>query len=102
MQLFILDDDKRPVPTDNLHEWATYLEQHGSTVAFDIVDGVRVSTAFLGNLTDREAAAVPLMMFETMILDGPHYGDAVRYETWEEAKSGHEEVIRLLSAAAAA
>lgn len=101
MQFFILDDDKRPVATDNLNEWATYLERHGSTVAFDIVDGVRVSTAFLGNLTDREAAAVPLMMFETMILDGPRSGDTVRYETWEDAEAGHRETLVRLSRLAA-
>jgi hypothetical protein len=77
-------------------EWATYPEQHGSTVAFDIVEGVRVSTAFMSNLTDREAAAVPLLAFETMILDGPHCDEAVRYETWEDAEAGHHSAIARL------
>ena len=68
MQLFVLDEQKRPIPTDDLAEWATRLETHGSRIAFDVVDGVRVSTVFLGGVTDREAAAVPLLAFETMIL----------------------------------
>jgi hypothetical protein len=31
------------------------------------------------------------MWFETMVFGGPHDREMERYETWEEAKLGHQE-----------
>jgi len=37
----------------------------------------------------RLPTAVRLLAFETMILDGPRSGDAVRYATWRDPAEGH-------------
>ena len=40
-------------------------------------------------------------LYETMILDGPRWGEVMRYAMWEAAEAGHQSVIKQLQRVAA-
>ena len=100
----LLDDDHNVVPfavwqdgeldTDALLEWARRFEDIESRrVAETVIDGVRVSTVFLG--LDHGFGGAP-MWFETMIFGGSDYEE--RCTTWAEAEKMHERAILFLAA----
>jgi hypothetical protein len=55
-------------------------------VAYDVVDGVTVSTIFLGINT---SFIGPPRLFETMVFGGEYDMEQERYSTWDEAEAGH-------------
>ena len=99
MRYAVLDEQHRLVPTDDIHEWGRFFDDRDRrTVGFDDVDGVRVSTVFLG--LDHGYLGEHLW-FETMIFEDKDRGwdqDMDRYETWEEAETGHRAVVARLRA----
>ncbi len=86
------------VPCEDLMEWGRWYEDNRPAlrVGDDDVNGVRVSTVFLG-LDHSFGEGLPLL-FETMIFKGPHDGWQDRYTTWEEAELGHKRIVQLLQA----
>jgi hypothetical protein len=72
---------------DDLLEWARWMATAERHVAHDTIDGVRVSTVFLG--LDHQFGNGPPLLFETMIFGGEDDGYQERYATWEEAEAGH-------------
>jgi hypothetical protein len=90
-------DGKRPVRCDDVLAWGRWFETADVHVAETTVDGVRVSTVFLGIGGWRG----PPQLFETMIFGGEHDMDQWRYATWEEAVAGHAEAVKLVQAASA-
>lgn len=82
------------VPTDDYMLWASKFDEN-RRVGDDTVDGVRVSTVFLG--LDHGYHGTPLW-FETMTFGGDYERDTERYTTWEQAEQGHAEVVRRLKA----
>ncbi|MBN3957921.1 hypothetical protein [Nostoc sp. NMS8] len=83
-----------PVAVNSLSEWRDYLHsvqdsgQH--LVAETIVGDAKVSTSFSGfDLTFGD----PPLLFETMVLGGPHHGRMQRYSTWEQALTGHDRTV---------
>lgn len=78
--------------TDNVHEWAMWMETADRVVGRDDIeiDGeeVRISTVFLG-IDHSFGLGGPPVLFETMIFNGKHNDYQERYCTLEEAKVGH-------------
>jgi len=85
---FILDGHK-PIPCDDLMQWAKWFETADRIVAkTKIADDVKVSTVFLGlnyNYGDGEP-----ILFETMIFGGKLDEEMERYSTWQDAEEGHK------------
>lgn len=81
-----------PVKTDYM-TWAMWFEanQHARIVGRDTVNGVNVSTVFLG--LDHNWGGGPPHIFETMIFGGGFDQETWRYSTWSEAELGHQAVV---------
>lgn len=77
-------------------EWATEMEGN-RRVAADEVDGVRVSTVWLG-LDHSFGGGCPLI-FETMVFGGPLDMEQDRYSTEAEAIAGHVSMLARVKAA---
>ena len=89
-------EEKTPVLTDDLLEWAKWLENADRRVAkTTLPNGVEVSTVFLG--LDHSFSEGKPLLFETMIFGGEHDTYQERYTTWEEAEAGHQRAIELAS-----
>jgi hypothetical protein len=58
---------------------------------------IRVSTVFLG--LDHGFDSGKQLWFETLVFEGPNDGDMARYETWDEAETGHYTMVRTVLAA---
>lgn len=88
-----------PVATHDVLDWATWFERVQATgeriVASDMINGVHVSTVFLGLDHGYNTVAEPIL-FETMIFGGEHDMWQNRYSTWEEAEAGHKEAVKLV------
>jgi hypothetical protein len=94
---YTLDDNKNPVPVDDVLVWANMLEDPKiKVVAYDEINGHRVSTVFLG-LDHRFGEGDPLL-FETMVFsDDADYNEFQdRYTTWDEAYRGHIFVLNMI------
>lgn len=92
--LYILDG-KRPVECTDPMEWARWFCRHVvdcRKVAYDAVDGVGVSTVFLGSIHGFSRAGQPLL-FETMVFGGPLDQEQERCATWDEAEAMHAAMV---------
>lgn len=87
-------DGHKPVPTDDVLEWAKIYEGTGRFVAQSEICGSRISTVFLG-IDHGHGSGSPLL-FETMIFDGPQDQYQERCSTWEEAEAQHQEACQLV------
>jgi len=87
-------DGKTPVPVSNVITWAMWFETAKRTVAHDEINGVRISTVFLG--MDHRYGPGPPLIFETMIFGGEHDEYCDRYSTWKGAEAGHKKAIAMV------
>ena len=83
-----------PVAVNSLSEWLDYLHSAQDSakhlVAETTVGSSKISTTFSGfDLTFGD----PPLLFETMVLGGPHHGRMQRYSTWSEARFGHDDTV---------
>ena len=91
---YILGKNHELIETDLL-TWARFFEDiKNRRVAEDIIDGVRISTVFLG--IDHNFGNGEPLLFETMIFGGDNYDYQERYATWTEAEAGHQRAIELV------
>lgn len=86
---------KEPVPEPNLLKWGKWLETANRKVRQDEIDGVIISTVFLG-LDHSFGGELPLL-FETMIFGGEHDGYQTRASSWDEAVGQHLEAKKLVA-----
>ncbi len=96
MRHYILDGHT-PVPASDALAWAAWFETSypARRVAEDVVNGVRVSTVFLG--LNHQWGKGPPLLFETMTFgDGDKADRQWRHSTWEEAETGHAVVVAWL------
>ncbi|HJY45276.1 MAG TPA: hypothetical protein VJ301_11690 [Propionibacteriaceae bacterium] len=94
---YILDGDHVAIPVDVL-TWARWLETADRHVGRTVLDGVVVSTVFLGlnhSYGDRHAAR---HIFETMVFGGPLDEECERYATWAQAEAGHAAMVARVQA----
>lgn len=90
-ETFILDGRKKPMIEPDLAEWVNWMSNLSNAQPFcDVLDSNEVvSTAFLGiKLTTADK------LFETAVIGGPHDGKVFKWDTYEEAEKGHEEVVK--------
>lgn len=93
---FYILRDKVPVPAPLL-EWGRWFEETSNRiVARDELNGVFVSTVFLG-VDHQFWHDGPPLLFETMIFGGEHDGYQVRTCTWHEAEEAHTEAWDLVA-----
>ena len=85
--LYILEGHK-PVRCNGAATWAAWIKGANRRVAKEERDGVLASTVFLG-VDHRFDCEGPPILFETMILGGPHDQEQEQYSTWEAAERGH-------------
>ena len=90
--LYILVNGK-PEPTDDINLWGIEFEKNRN-IKFDEIDGISVSTVFLG--MDHSFGSLNPVLFETMVFGGEHDGYTLRYETIEEATIGHKLTIDMV------
>lgn len=95
MSHYYLNEDHSYRPC-SLMEWASQLDTLTKTdkkhVADEVIEGVRVSTVWLG-LDHNYFGGRPLL-FETMVFNAE--GSDIyceRYTTWEQAESGHNKAV---------
>jgi hypothetical protein len=90
--------DRRAVPCPDMLTWGRWMENSFDerVVAKSDVREFHISTVFLG--IDHNWLPGPPVLFETMVFEGEDGlgKDMYRYSTWDEAKRGHEEVVRRL------
>jgi len=82
----------------DLIKWATWFETADRIVKSDMIDGIYISTVFLGIDHGYPFEEVPPILFETMIFGGEEDGYQERYSTWEQAEAGHEKAIGIVKA----
>ena len=72
--------------------------ESGETVVeqTEIGTHVMVSTIFLG--IDQSLGTPPPILFETLIMGGPHSYETTRYTTEAEAREGHARVVAAVRA----
>lgn len=80
-------------PIEDLNTWAKWFESSDRSVANDFINGVRISTIFLGL---NHGFFGPPLWFETMVFGGRFDGFIDRYQTWSEAEVGHLRVIGMI------
>jgi len=80
---------KELVPVD-LMTWAKWFETAERHIGDDTINGVRISTVFLG--LDHNWGDGPPLLFETMTFGGKEE-EQERYATYEEAEAGHKKFV---------
>lgn len=109
--LYILDDagDPRPVGSrcDDVVAWGAWMETADRQVNLTEIEGVTVSTVFLGIDHDMSYGAKRPILFETMLWvkvpdDGSNHGrefidGCLRYSHRDKAQWGHEAVVRAVT-----
>lgn len=98
MRQYILVDQK-PVEEPDLMAWGNWMQDAERKVAFNEIDGVRVSTVFLG-LDHRFDNGGDPILFETMIFGGDHDQYQARATTWADAEHEHAKALKLIAQAA--
>lgn len=94
--MYVLNEAGEPVPEPDAVRWGEWMEESRKTGARIVAktglpeQDALVSTVFLG--LDLGASGV---LWETMILGGPHDKDCWRYRSVEEARIGHAHAVRV-------
>lgn len=91
--LIAILDGKEVKRVTDFMEWARLFNQSDWQVALDHVNGIKISTVFLG--IDHGYGGKP-HWFETMIFGGGHDGYLERYATWDEAEVGHQKALEMV------
>jgi hypothetical protein len=81
--------------TKDITEWAIHLDYDNKIVEQTTIQGVFISTVFLG-IDHGWGSDVPIL-FETMVFGGKYNEYQWRYATWDEAYKGHHEVCAMVS-----
>lgn len=93
--LYTLDATGQPQPISSFMSWAIWMEAADVHLGKDEVDGVLVSTVFLGI-----GYGDPPLLFETMIFGGGLNESQERYTTREAALEGHRRWVQYLRSGA--
>lgn len=93
MKLYILEGKEIKI-TYNQIEWHKAMEYNNRIVEQTIIDGIRISTVFLG--VDHSFLNGPPLLFETMVFGGEHDEYQIRYSTWDEAYEGHHKTCAMI------
>ena len=94
--LFILDENKNPIPIEDTLQWAKALTDEMRIVKQTRLNNAFISTVFLGiNHQFIGQDDLPPILFETMIFNDPENPDyQERYCTYKEALEHHEQLVK--------
>ena len=97
---YILDENLEPVACDDSLVWGEWFESADRHLAKTTIEGIDVSTVFLGLNHDFLGEGPPIL-WETMIFgkkEGtPLFDDyQERYASFDEARAGHEQAVALV------
>jgi hypothetical protein len=86
--------DKEVVMVPDMTEWAEKFENENRRVGADDVGDHFISTVFLG-IDHNFSGDGPPLVFETMVFKHGEWSelDMKRYSTWDEAETGHKEMV---------
>lgn len=85
---------KKVIPTNDLLEWARFFENGDRVVEqTTLVEGVGVSTVFLGIDHFYRLNNPKPLIFETRVFGGPMNGEIDRYGTYTGAEAGHKKMV---------
>lgn len=88
-------ETKRPLKTD-VATWTKWLEEANRLVDETIIGSdIFISTTFLGIAYSFDQEDRPLL-FATIVNGGAMSGHANHYATWDEAVSGHHEIVGIV------
>lgn len=90
---YILDANNQPVPVDDILEWGRFFAKADRHVAKTDINGVFISTVFLG-IDHRLDDSGPPLLFETMVFGGVLNEYQWRYSSWDDALTGHKTAVR--------
>jgi hypothetical protein len=88
---YILEGHKA-IPCTDLLEWAKQFGSIDRHVADETIEGIRISTVFLG--LNHSFGCGPPLLFETMVFGGILDNEMDRYTTWEQAEEGHKQMVQ--------
>lgn len=100
MSYYILDENNKPIKSNNVLQWAAWFEGETNRIVVqdrfkDIDDNeVLVSTVFIGVDVMDEPNHAPYL-WETMIFGGEHDQYQDRYCTYDDAVEGHKKALRI-------
>lgn len=86
--------DKKPVLCPDINEWSKFQYSKSRILAKNSFINCEVSTVFLG-LDHGDGHETPIL-FETLVFGGDNDGYMLRYTSWDDAISGHQEVCNLV------
>lgn len=98
MKVYILDEDHNIVEleTDEIGHrdfWRSWADDPKERCVAKTYHGkIRISTVFL-SIDHRFGDEGPPILFETMVFGGNLDGEQRRYETWDQAVLGHENMV---------
>jgi hypothetical protein len=101
IEYWILDKDHNIVAAKDVYEWGDFFQKPDRIVAKDEINGVRISTVFLGidHGFERDFGhpdAQPILL-ETMIFGGEHDRYQDRCATWAEAEAMHAKALAMVN-----
>lgn len=90
---YILDENGEPQPEPDLMKWGLWFEDiEKRRVAWTEIEGVNVSTIFLG-LDHNFSDGGPPILWESYVMGGDLDGEMRRYSSRAEALKGHDEIV---------
>ena len=96
IRFWILDELNHTIETDPFTwgKWSRRLENR--RVAYSEINSeMHVSTVFIG-IDHRHYGDGPPILFETMVFENGEGTDTYRYASWDDAKTGHDALVRRL------
>lgn len=84
--------DEKVIPCEDVKEWSKYFEKNRKIKYTKISETVSVSTVFLG-IDHSFNEMYPPILFESMIFGGDQDQFQQRYNSIEDAKKGHEDIV---------
>lgn len=98
----MLDAAGNPVREPDYEKWKHWFMTHDRGLACDVVGDATVSTVFLG-FDHRSVLGIPddrgpPILWETMILGGPHDDYQRRYTSQAAALAGHQQAVEIAKA----
>lgn len=95
---YILDENNKPVKVEQAFtDWANKFTEKMRRTAFDEIDGVSISTVFLG--IDHSFGQGEPLLWETMCFShNPDYDQyQERYTSHEDAMEGHRKCVKAVN-----
>lgn len=97
LDMYILQD-KVPVVISDPQIWGEFMETQDRIIKKTEFGDIHISTVFIG--LNHSLDGSKILLFETLVFQGPLDSEMERYSSWEEAEAGHakmeEKVFRAL------